>query len=505
MPLRTATPAAVAESNHRSLRSATVSARNTPTGANACLPSATPRPGSAAPQTNMPQTSPTRPPAAVQQSAAPAAGPAAAPNKTAPPSSLLICSPADHDGAAWHETINLVSPSPGMAPIDLVVPATSNAELRDRDNVRSPAWQETSIPLSLLVSQASEAISASDAVTAATATLAISTSAPIAATETDILEDFPTLPSPGEEVMSPRSASVQARAKARGKHRQSRSPSPDREGVLSPIEATTLTIVHLGTALTDETLDGFFNENICPNPHLLAELEIQVAASIDCEPLADILLQGERDIDEQEQMDLQQGIQASLGLNPGPTNDTRASGSRCPGGSGSPPKRPRFEVSGTARATCATSDTALLAATAAAQLPPTCPATAAAAFPATIVIAAAAGGTHPTANTPMHAPHPQQPASAPPVVHDTADGNPRRTYITPIPNPPSSRAATTPPSPITLTLPRSPSGVQGPSSPPSLGEARTQSPRHEMVRSSSPISSTWFLDKYAWVLPTLLG
>jgi hypothetical protein len=83
------------------------------------------------------------------------------------------------------------------------------------------------VPLSLLVSRVSEALSTSDDVAAATAALTIHTAAPVAGMEVDVHDtSFPPLPSPGEEVMSPRTTSAQRRAKGKGKRRQCELVSP---------------------------------------------------------------------------------------------------------------------------------------------------------------------------------------------------------------------------------------------------------------------------------------
>ncbi|KAF8170810.1 hypothetical protein K438DRAFT_1982371 [Mycena galopus ATCC 62051] len=138
MNSRSTTPATTTE--RRSLRSRTTLAIT-----------AASRPSSAAPQTE--------PQAAVKRTAAIAA------NTSAPPASAAtgeadVAMPDASDTAGMRETIDLVSPAatpaPAVPPIDVASP-TATTDMREE--VRSPAPEDSSVPLSLMVSRASEALS----------------------------------------------------------------------------------------------------------------------------------------------------------------------------------------------------------------------------------------------------------------------------------------------------------------------------------------------------------
>ncbi|KAJ7797044.1 hypothetical protein B0H14DRAFT_3549280 [Mycena olivaceomarginata] len=184
--------------------------------------------------------------------------------------------------------------------------------------------------------------------------------------------------------------------------------------VLSPLEAVALNIALSGTALSDENLAGFFDENVRPDPHLLAEMEIQVAASSDAIDL-------EIPPHEQQDTNLQRGIQASLGLDLGPNPLWVPPLS-------TPTDRLVRRLSAPASQKAAA---VAAAATITAAAPPPAvavpqPATAAAVLANHVAATNADAGIR----AQIHAPAPQHPPpQAPPQVHATADGNAPRTYV----------------------------------------------------------------------------
>jgi hypothetical protein len=96
----------------------------------------------------------------------------------------------------------------------------------------------------------------------------------------------------------------------------SRTPSPIQQ-MLSPLQAVAREIARKGTVISDENLRGFFDENARPDPYFMAEAELQLAASR--------AMTIEAAQSAEEQAAVQRGINASLGLDPGPVSDADAS------------------------------------------------------------------------------------------------------------------------------------------------------------------------------------
>ncbi|KAJ7020567.1 hypothetical protein C8F04DRAFT_1196479 [Mycena alexandri] len=482
MPPRTTTPALpAADASRPRTRAATGSTRNTPTAANARLPSS--RPVSAALQADTPQTSPTRAPttAAPPSIAAPVGVPTAS-DVFLQPVGTTSGAPARIPGfydppppSATHDTINLVSPT-GSA-IDLVSPTGPAASLEtaasptpdDRSAVRSPPPQgATSVPIAAMIAAASDALAAGVEVVTATAALTIDTGASPAPTPSTAnagpaagAEDanFPALPNAGEELMSPDSAAARRAAKGKGKdiaeYRTAADGDQDMEAVhnvLSPIDLEELTIRTLGATsidLADPNLGNFFDEHVRPDPFVLAQLERVSAAEVNAESdallVAEVERNAQRAVEAENERNLQRGLDESLGR--ATTSPHGASTSRRPAGeSGSPPKRARVDA-GNVRVTRASSAAAQqAAAAAAAAINAPRPATAAPSIPHYPTFAAAAAahtannaGAAAPAPAPVAAPAPQHPPQgAPPVAYTTYDGLEMRAFITPCVNLPET-------------------------------------------------------------------
>ncbi|KAJ7711610.1 hypothetical protein B0H16DRAFT_1816528 [Mycena metata] len=465
MPPRTTTPAVpAADASRPRTRAATVSTRNTPTGTNARLPSS--RPVLTALPADTPQTSPTRAPTAAVQSP---------PNVLAgaPVVSDVFLPPVGVATPATQDTINLVSPTGST--IDLVSPAappatnlasTETPTPDGRSAVHSPPPQDpTSIPLATMIAAASDAFAAGAGVITATAALSIDTSAPVpSASDTGVIggaddANFPTLPAAGEEIMSPTVAAARRAAKGKGKDVAGNGagprghPLPDRPRGTHHQDAASWTLGASSINLADPNLGDFFDEQVRPDPFLLAQLERISAAEVNAESealrVAEVERNAQRAVEAENAHNLQRGIDESLGR-PTAAPDS-ASTLRCPAGeSGSPPKRARVDA-GNVRVTRASSAAAQqAAAAAAAAINAPRPATAAASVPHQPTFAAAAAAPAPArapvlapapapAPAPFAAPAPQHPPhGAPPVAYTTYDGLKMRAFITPCVNLPET-------------------------------------------------------------------
>ncbi|KAF8177949.1 hypothetical protein K438DRAFT_1284342 [Mycena galopus ATCC 62051] len=383
------------------------------------------------------------------------------------------------DAAGTRETIDLVSPAatpaPIAQPVDLVSPTASEGV---REEVRSPAPTGSNVPLSLLVSRASEALSEGGDVAAATAALDINahSTPPV----TPPTEDFPPLPPAGADVMSPRSAATRRQEKSR--KRKTPDTSSPTEGTnpavpahaptteydtrdraapapVDPLTALAQQIAQNGTVLSDHNIAALVDANVAPDPHLFAQAEVQVAASLRAAELPTTA---------QEDADIHLAQQRSLGLEPEPANDEASSSRHMGEGpflrpvqaahtapTRTSPKRPRIDTgarhvrAGTEAAQHAAGvATAAMEAAQPTMARPLRPATAGAALPNLVpprtaqVTAAALGAAFPVPAPPPaphvqqpHAPAPQFPPPPPPAVHATADGNAPRIYTTPGPFP----------------------------------------------------------------------
>ncbi|KAJ6458458.1 hypothetical protein C8R45DRAFT_1081629 [Mycena sanguinolenta] len=442
---RTSTPAVTGEP-----RRMPQSARNTPVATNAPrLPSTISRSASAAP------TAPAAPDPDTSVSAAAAnasieatsAAPAT-PSKTqfvttsAPPTAD---GPAPNDAAhnASGDTVINAAPAlnvPGpllmrqAATIELDSPeltaihdiASPGSVLSDlRDDVRSPTPVGTSVPFSLLVASSSAALSPGDDVIAATAALQIQTTPSPLFTPSlmDVDADFLPLPMPGEDVMAPRLGPAQNKDK--GKKRKtpdSESTDERRAAPRDPIDTIAERITAEGTVLSDENLSNFFDEHVTPDPHLLAQAEVQVAASRRAAELP---------LTEQELADIHLAQQRSLGFGNVPvSNAVRATRA------GTDAAR-HAAVYATATALAAAAPPrgmAQLRPATAGAIPHEAGITPAAEAAAARLAAQADAARNDTGE--IHAPAPYHPPpQAELVVHPTADGNAPRIHTTPGPFP----------------------------------------------------------------------
>ncbi|KAJ7688792.1 hypothetical protein B0H16DRAFT_1753004 [Mycena metata] len=438
MPPRTNTPALpAADAGRPRTCAATGSTRNTPTGSNARLPASCPT--SAAIPADTPQVSPTKTSVTAAQPATTATDGGTA---TSP-----FLQPVGTTGAAPPRIPGHYGPPPSAAgsAIDLVsltAPAASLVETPapdDRSTVRSPKL--TSVPLASLVARAADAFDAGADISTATVALTIDTTNLAAPLDGAGGGNFPPLPPPGEEVMDRDAAAARRAAKNKAPQaqededdagrkqaiarriREAASPADAPDTVLSPLDITARSIAHVGTTLDDENLDGFFDENVRPDPHVLAELERVVAESENLPP-GPLLL-----ATEQEQRDLERARQASLGIVNPPTHGTLLSARRPEGGSGSPPKKTCTDAP--IRVTRASSTAAAQAAAAAIAAATAPPAAAAQAAPQAGAAPPAGAPAPVNAPAPVLAPVPQHPQPAVPVANPrTYDGQAPRVFVT---------------------------------------------------------------------------
>ncbi|KAJ6467266.1 hypothetical protein C8R45DRAFT_1219088 [Mycena sanguinolenta] len=339
--------------------------------------------------------------------------------------------------------------SPELTAIrDIASPGSVLSDLRD--DVRSPAPVGTSVPFSLLVASSSAALSPGDDVIAATAALQIQTTPSPLFTPAlmDVDADFPSLPMPGEDVMAPRSG--QAQNKDKGKKRKtpdSESTDERRAAPRDPIDTIAERIAAEGTVLSDENLGNFFDEHVTPDPHLLAQAEVQVAASRRAAELP---------LTEQELADIHLAQQRSLGFgNVGfgnvPVSDAGASTSHQAQATPflapvAPQVRATRAGTDAARHAAAYATATALAAAApprgmaqlrpatAGAIPHEAGITPAAEAAAARLAAQAAAARNDTGE--IHAPAPYHPPpQVEPVVHPTADGNAPRIHTMPGPFP----------------------------------------------------------------------
>ncbi|KAF8217877.1 hypothetical protein K438DRAFT_2038136 [Mycena galopus ATCC 62051] len=228
---------------------------------------------------------------------------------------------------------------------------------------------------------------------------------------------------------------------------------------MDPLDALAQQIAQNGTVLSDHNIAALLEANIAPDPHLFAQAEVQVAAS---------LRAAEHPTTAQEDADMHLAQQRSLGLEPEPVDDGTSSSRHVGEGpflrsvqtahttpTRTSPKRPRIDTgarhvrAGTEAAQHAAGiATAAMEAAQPTLARPLCPATAGTALPNPVptrtaqAAAAALGAAFPAHAPPPalhvqqpYAPAPQLPLQPPPAVHATANGNAPRIYTTPGPFP----------------------------------------------------------------------